>query len=216
MVTPSRGEDKPESGDRNLESCNYILESGNCHPQSGNRNSDSSNSNLGKENDRQGEEVVLMDINMVLMIPAEFCAPTEDIAKLALAAERAMFEKPENLGVHMKPLFIRGHLDGTPIGHMLVDGSASINILPSSLFEKLVHVKGDLKRTNLSLSGFAGDLTEAKQIICKEVTIGRKTVPTTFFVVDVKGHYNMLLGRDWIHANECPVYSSSMRNPMDQ
>jgi hypothetical protein len=118
--------------------------------------------------------------------------------------------------VHMKPLFIRGHLDGTPIGHMLVDGSASINILPSSLFEKLVHVKGDLKRTNLSLSGFAGDLTEAKQIICKEVTIGRKTVPTTFFVVDVKGHYNMLLGRDWIHANECPVYSSSMRNPMDQ
>jgi hypothetical protein len=216
MVTPSRGEDKPESGDRNLESCNYILESGNCHPQSGNRNSDSSNSNLGKENDRQGEEVVLMDINMVLMIPAEFCAPTEDIVKLALAAERAMFEKPENLGVHMKPLFIRGHLDGTPIGHMLVDGSASINILPSSLFEKLVHVEGDLKRTNLSLSGFAGDLTEAKQIICKEVTIGRKTVPTTFFVVDVKGHYNMLLGRDWIHANECPVYSSSMRNPMDQ
>jgi hypothetical protein len=28
-------------------------------------------------------------------------------------------------------------------------------------------------------------------------------VPTTFFVVDVKGHYNMLLKWDWIHANEC-------------
>jgi hypothetical protein len=25
----------------------------------------------------------------------------------------------------------------------------------------------------------------------------------TFFVVDVKGHYNKLLGWDWIHANEC-------------
>jgi hypothetical protein len=25
----------------------------------------------------------------------------------------------------------------------------------------------------------------------------------TFFVVDVKGCYNMLLGWDWIHANEC-------------
>jgi hypothetical protein len=24
-----------------------------------------------------------------------------------------------------------------------------------------------------------------------------------FFVVDVKGRYNVLLGRDWIHANEC-------------
>jgi hypothetical protein len=33
--------------------------------------------------------------------------------------------------------------------------------------------------------------------------IGSKTMPTTFFVVDVKGCYNVLLGRDWIHANEC-------------
>jgi hypothetical protein len=86
---------------------------------------------------------------------------------------------------------------------MLVDGGASVNILPLSLFKKLGHVEGDLKCTNLSLSGFAGDPTEAKGIICKELTVGRKIVPTTFFVVDVKGHYNMLLRRDWIHANEC-------------
>jgi hypothetical protein len=33
--------------------------------------------------------------------------------------------------------------------------------------------------------------------------VGSKTVPTTFFVVDVKGRYNVLLRRDWIHANEC-------------
>jgi hypothetical protein len=26
---------------------------------------------------------------------------------------------------------------------------------------------------------------------------------TTFFVVEVKGRYNILLERDWIHANEC-------------
>ena len=31
-----------------------------------------------------------------------------------------------------------------------------------------------------------------------ELTVGSKTVPTTFFVVDVKGRYNVLLGRDWI------------------
>jgi hypothetical protein len=28
-------------------------------------------------------------------------------------------------------------------------------------------------------------------------------VPTTFFVVDMKGRYNVLLGWDWIHTNEC-------------
>jgi hypothetical protein len=86
---------------------------------------------------------------------------------------------------------------------MLFDGATSINILLLSLFKKLSHVKGDLKRTNLSLRGFAGDPTEAKGIICKEVTVGSKTVPMAFFVVDVKGRYNVLLGRDWIHANEC-------------
>jgi hypothetical protein len=127
-----------------------------------------------------------------------------------------VFEKPENPSAHMKPLFIQGHLDRTSIEHMLIDRGAKVNILLLSLFKKLDHVEGDLKRTNLSLSGFTGDPTEAKGIICKKVTVGSKTVPMAFFVVDVKGCYNVLPKWDWIHANECPIYSSSMRNPMDQ
>jgi hypothetical protein len=79
---------------------------------------------------------------------------------------------------------------------MLVDGGASVNILSLSLFKKLGHIKSDLKRTNLSLSGFVGDPTEDKGIICKELTVGSNTVPTAFFMADVKGCYNMLLGRD--------------------
>jgi hypothetical protein len=51
---------------------------------------------------------------------------------------------------------------------MLVDGGASINILPLSLFKKLGHIEGDLKCTNLNLSSFVGDPTEAKGIIYKE------------------------------------------------
>jgi hypothetical protein len=50
----------------------------------------------------------------------------------------------------MKPLFIYGHLDETPIEDMLVDGGASINILLLSLLKKLGHVEGDLKRRNLA------------------------------------------------------------------
>jgi hypothetical protein len=144
-----------------------------------------------------------MDVNMDFTMLAEFRAPTEDVTDLVLAAERAMFEKPESPGAHMKPLFIRGHLDGTPVEHMLVVGGASINILPLSLFKKLGHIEGDLKRTNLSLRDFVGGPTEAKGIICKELMVGSKIMPTAFFVVDVKEHYNVLLRRDWIHANEC-------------
>jgi hypothetical protein len=44
---------------------------------------------------------------------------------------------------------------------------------------------------------------EAKGIIHQEVMVGSKTMPTAFFMVDVKGRYNMLLRWDSIHANEC-------------
>jgi hypothetical protein len=177
-VTPARGEDNPGSGDRNPKSGNCHPELGNCHPESGNHNPDLGNSDLGKENDRQGEEPASMDVNMVFMISAEFPTPTEHVTVLALGAEHAVFVKPKNPSTHVKPLFIQGK--------MLIDGGASINILSLLLFQKLFHVEGDLKCTNLSLSGFAGDPTEAKGIICKELMVGRKTVPTAFFVVDVK------------------------------
>jgi hypothetical protein len=36
-----------------------------------------------------------------------------------------------------------------------------------------------------------------------ELTIGSKTLLTTFFVIDGKGSYGLLLGHDWIHANCC-------------
>jgi hypothetical protein len=202
-VGSAKGDPNLGSGSGNPELGNCNPETGICYSESGNQNPDSGNSNPGEENDRQGEESAPMDVNMVFTIPVLFCAPSKDVMESALGAERAVFDKPENLGAHMKPLFIWEHLDGTPVGHMLVDGGASINILPLSLFKKLGHVKGDLKRTNLHLSDFAGNPTEAKGIICKELMVGSKTVPTTFFMVDVKGHYNVLLGWDWIHANEC-------------
>jgi hypothetical protein len=98
-VAPARWEDNPGSGN-----CNP--ESGNCHPESANHNLDSGNSNPGKENERQGEESVPMDVNMVFTIPVEFRPPMEDVTELALGVEHAVFEKPENPDVHMKPLFI--------------------------------------------------------------------------------------------------------------
>ena len=36
-----------------------------------------------------------------------------------------------------------------------------------------------------------------------ELTVGRKTIPTSFFIVNSKSTYTVLLGRDWIHTNYC-------------
>jgi hypothetical protein len=179
------------------------LAKGDSNPGSGSGNPESGNHNPDGKEGRREEELTRTDINMVFVILTEFCAPTKDITELALGVERAMFEKSESPGAHMNPLFIRRHLDGIPVRQMLMDGGASVNILPLSLFKKLGHIEGDLKRTNLSLSSFAGDPMKAKGIMCKELMVGSKTVTTTFFMVDIKGCYNVLLGQDWIHTNEC-------------
>jgi hypothetical protein len=107
------------------------------------------------------------------------------------------------MGHHMKPLYVKGHLDGVPINRLLIDGGACINIMPSSVFKRLGHTESELMKANMTFSGFSGEASDAKGIVAKELTIGSKTVPTTFFVVNVKGKYNALLGWDWIHANGC-------------
>jgi hypothetical protein len=96
----------------------------------------------------------------------------------------------------MIPLFIKGHLDSKHVGSMMVAGGASVNIMLVNVFEKLGHGQNELKRTNLSLSGFVGEMSQARGIISKELTVGSKTTPTAFFVVDIRGRYNLLLGCD--------------------
>jgi hypothetical protein len=86
---------------------------------------------------------------------------------------------------------------------MLVDVGACVNIMPWSLFRKLGHKEVELLKTNMMLSGFSGEASDAKGIISKELTVGSKIVPMAFFVADAKGRYNVLLGRDWIHDNGC-------------
>jgi hypothetical protein len=36
-----------------------------------------------------------------------------------------------------------------------------------------------------------------------ELTVGSKMIPIAFFIADVQGNYNTILGRNWIHANCC-------------
>jgi hypothetical protein len=44
---------------------------------------------------------------------------------------------------------------------------------------------------------------EARSVISMELTVGRKSLATTFFIIEVQGNYSVILGHDWIHANHC-------------
>ncbi len=86
---------------------------------------------------------------------------------------------------------------------MMVDGGAAVNLIPYATFRKLGRNTEDLIKTNMVLKDFGGNPSETKGVLNVELTVGNKTIPTTFFVIDGKGSYSLLLGRDWIHANCC-------------
>ena len=56
----------------------------------------------------------------------------------------------------------------------------------------------------MTVSGIGGgDPIGAKGVASIELAIGSKTLATSFFISEVQGNFNLLLGRDWIHANQC-------------
>jgi len=75
--------------------------------------------------------------------------------------------------------------------------------MPYVMYQKLVKGDQDLTKTDVMLKDFEGNVSPAKGAVCVELTIGSKTLPTTFFVINGKGAYNLLLGRDYIRANYC-------------
>jgi hypothetical protein len=52
---------------------------------------------------------------------------------------------------------MRGHIDGIPITKMLVDGGATVNLMPYSLYRKLGKQDDELVKTNMILSGVETD-----------------------------------------------------------
>jgi len=140
---------------------------------------------------------------MVFMLPMEFLVPTSD-DELEFSDQTAIFEKPaDNERQHLKALFVKGRVDGQPMTKILIDGGAAINIMSYAVYRKLGKGDQDLTKTDMMLKDFERNVSLVKGAICVELTIGSKTLPTTFFVISGKGAYNLLLGRDWIHANCC-------------
>jgi hypothetical protein len=64
-----------------------------------------------------------------------------------------MFVKPKESSQHLKPLYIRGHIDGRPMSRILIDGGAVINLMPYIMFKNLGWEDDELMKTNLTLNG---------------------------------------------------------------
>jgi hypothetical protein len=149
---------------------------------------------------------------MFVFLPKEFMAPVDSdvfdeelgMVQLTLELKQAIFEKPEDgKRQHLKALFLKGYVNGKLVTRLLMDGGAAVNLMSYTMLCKIRKSDEDLTQTEMMLVDFEGSVSPAQGAICMELTIGSKTLPIAFFVIKGRGSYNLLLGRDWIHANCC-------------
>jgi hypothetical protein len=86
---------------------------------------------------------------------------------------------------------------------MLINNGAAVNQMSYSIFKKLCREDDELVKANLMLNGMGGNPMEAQGVVSMEFTIGRMSLATAFFVVEVQGNYSVILDRDWCHTNHC-------------
>jgi hypothetical protein len=149
-------------------------------------------------------ECMNLDINVIDMSMDGYVLSEEDVAHLDFRPKEAIFQKPKATENHLKALYMKGHINGKPISRMLVDGGVIVNLMPYSLFKKLGGSNDEMIKTNMTVSGVGGgEPMGAKGVISMELTVGSKTLATTIFVAETQGNFSLILGRDWIHANQC-------------
>jgi hypothetical protein len=146
-------------------------------------------------------------INMVFVLPPKFYAPDRKelpVAQLDSGPRPVIFEKPQEKNYkHLKALYLKSYINGHLVNKMLVNTGAIVNIVSYSVLHRLGCSAKDLIKTNITLSDFNGQASEAQGVLNVDLTVGSKTILTSFFIVSSKSMYTVLLGRDWIHANCC-------------
>jgi hypothetical protein len=147
-----------------------------------------------------------MDVNFIMF--SANCTIIGDnesvVGQFNFGPKEATFTKPKESVNHLKPLFVRGHIDRIPIAKMLVDGGTTINLMPYSLYRKLGKQDDELVKINMKLNDAGTNSSiKAKGVTSVELTIQTKSLAAAFSVADVEGNYSLILGSDWIHANQC-------------
>ena len=114
------------------------------------------------------------NIQMTFLLPSEFRAPADQevyldfdeseyeeiVAKLTIV-QQVIFDKSVKHR-HLKALYMKGFVDGKPMNKMLVDGGASVNLMPYTTFHKLGKEPGDLIETDMMLMNFGGNASKTQ------------------------------------------------------
>ena len=82
-----------------------------------------------------------------------------------------------------------------------------LNVMPYNTVKRFGKSCKNLKETNMTMSNFNGESSLALGFLIAKLAVGSRITNTVFFIVDAKPRYVVLLGRKWIHANQCMAYT---------
>jgi len=91
-------------------------------------------------------------------------------------------------------LFIQAKINGVGVNKVLVDGGATVNLLPQSLLNKIGLVDSDLKPHNVVLTNYEEMTGKSLGVVEVELIVGSVSRTTMFMVVPSKVNFNVLLG----------------------
>jgi hypothetical protein len=86
----------------------------------------------------------------------------------------------------MRPLYLKGYVNGKPLTKMFVDGGAVVNVMPYTTFRKLGMGPGDLTPTSIILNDFAGNPSDTKGCAHVDLMIGSKALSQPSLLSKVK------------------------------
>lgn len=105
------------------------------------------------------------------------------------------------LGKHDRPLYFTGYLGSTDLNHILVDSGSALSIMPRRVMQYLRIPTNLLSSTDTMIYGInANDACPLEKIRLK-CRIGDLKSEVTFYIMDAKTSYNLLLERLCIHCN---------------
>jgi hypothetical protein len=117
----------------------------------------------------------LAGTNMVFVLPPEFYALDRKevpVAQLDFGPRPVIFEKPQEKNYkHLKALYLKGYINSHPVNKRLVDTDAAVNIMPYSVLLWLGRSAEDLIKTNVTLSDFIGQASEAQGVLNVDLTM---------------------------------------------
>ena len=79
--------------------------------------------------------------------------------------QQTIFDKPVKHR-HLKALYVKCFVNGKPMNKILVDGGASVNLMPYTTFCKLSKGLGYLIETGMMLKDFGGNASKTRGNKC--------------------------------------------------